>query len=113
MSDETHKGLIRYCTKEHSNSNYSDFKCKLFLTRQTKEAGNIDWFNIYAPICANGLASAKRKHGGGGFDPCADDYILSYLNLPHVQEALHINRSLIPYTWEFCRSNCFLVAVGE
>ncbi|KAK3025246.1 hypothetical protein RJ639_044594 [Escallonia herrerae] len=36
------------------------------------------------------------------FDPCSENYINSYLNIPQVQKALHANVTALPYTWQSC-----------
>lgn len=37
------------------------------------------------------------------FDPCSENYIETYLNIPRVQEALHANVTGLPYPWQSCR----------
>ncbi|KAK6131916.1 hypothetical protein DH2020_034353 [Rehmannia glutinosa] len=67
------------------------------------DLGKIDQYNIYAPLC-NSSRSGKARRPQMAYDPCELDYIGSYLNLPVVQEALHANRTKLPYTWEICSS---------
>ncbi|KAK6136787.1 hypothetical protein DH2020_029457 [Rehmannia glutinosa] len=67
------------------------------------DLGKIDQYNIYAPLC-NSSRSGKARRPRMAYDPCELDYIGSYLNLPVVQEALHANRTKLPYTWEICSS---------
>lgn len=40
---------------------------------------------------------------GTGFDPCTDNYIFNYLNLPEVQSALHANVTNLPGPWNSCK----------
>lgn len=37
------------------------------------------------------------------FDPCSENYIETYLNIPRVQEALHANVTGLPYPLQSCR----------
>jgi serine carboxypeptidase-like clade 2 len=36
------------------------------------------------------------------FDPCSENYITAYLNIPQVQKALHANVTSLPYPWSKC-----------
>ncbi|XVF69334.1 hypothetical protein PTKIN_Ptkin11bG0072200 [Pterospermum kingtungense] len=66
------------------------------------EAGNIDFYNIYAPLCPDDAFSSKEgSHGSvDSFDPCSGDYMTSYLNIAEVQKALHAKVS----EWDQCSS---------
>ncbi|PSS29359.1 Serine carboxypeptidase-like [Actinidia chinensis var. chinensis] len=99
ISDETHRGLVHHCTSTSFNSP----KCVHFTERMSEESGDIDPYNIYGPLCLNSSNSSRRSKRSGGYDPCELDYVQTYLNLPPVQEALHANRTKLPYAWEFCR----------
>ncbi|XP_057953394.1 serine carboxypeptidase 1-like [Malania oleifera] len=96
-SDETNKGLHSYCDFGNLSSST---QCQSFEEKAFREMGDIDFYNIYAPICRD--ASLKNESTGSiyNFDPCSDYYIDSYLNIPEVQAALHANRT----TWSACRS---------
>lgn len=102
ISDETHKGLMKHCgygDSDEKDKSTSKFKCNEFEDEIGKEAGDIDSYNIYAPICPedSSNASIKTNKTNQGLDPCAEDYIYAYLNLPQVQEALHANITGLPY----------------
>ncbi|KAA8536173.1 hypothetical protein F0562_028651 [Nyssa sinensis] len=99
ISDETHGGLIEHC------KNSSSPQCDHFEERMGTEAGQIDFYNIYSPVCFPSSNSSRKLKRFGGYDPCEENYVYMYLNLPQVQEALHANRTKLPYTWEFCSSN--------
>ncbi|XP_057955749.1 serine carboxypeptidase 1-like [Malania oleifera] len=96
-SDETNKGVHSHC---YSVNGTSTPQCESFLVKAILETGDIDLYNIYAPICLN----PSHKNGSTGsvhnFDPCSEHYINSYLNNPEVQTALHAN----PTTWRACRN---------
>nr|GLL47332.1 putative serine carboxypeptidase-like 23 isoform X2 [Ipomoea trifida] len=95
ISDETHRGLIEHCVVNFS------IKCEHFERAAGMEIGSIDFYNIYGPLCLDSESSRKVKRRLG-FDPCEEDYVYSYLNLPKVQKALHANNTKLPYTWEVC-----------
>ncbi|GAB2234925.1 hypothetical protein Droror1_Dr00004196 [Drosera rotundifolia] len=101
ISDETHAQIIQSCNFTKISADCNDLQTQAIL-----EAGNpndelevnINLYNIYAPVCLN----PAPKHGTAGsvddFDPCSTNYIGSYLNLKHVQEALHAK----PTNWNLC-----------
>ncbi|KAG4145120.1 hypothetical protein ERO13_D05G078900v2, partial [Gossypium hirsutum] len=74
-------------------------KCFDFTGQADDEIGDIDIYNIYAPICLD----SSLKNGSHGsvhdFDPCTDYYVENYLNIPEVQKALHANQT----EWTHCR----------
>ncbi|XVE79114.1 hypothetical protein DITRI_Ditri14bG0032000 [Diplodiscus trichospermus] len=96
-SDETYRGIHKYC--DFANATSSG-KCSNFTDQAEDEIGDIDIYNIYAPICLD----ASLKNGSTGsvhdFDPCTDYYVENYLNIAEVQKALHANR----ISWTHCRS---------
>ncbi|WOG84650.1 hypothetical protein DCAR_0103834 [Daucus carota subsp. sativus] len=98
ISDETYRGLQQYCTSPH----YNRSKCNTLQFKVDDEAGNIDFYNIYGPVCSHSSnASRKTKHNGV-YDPCELSYARNYLNLPQVQQTLHANTTKLPYTWDAC-----------
>ncbi|CAL5387874.1 unnamed protein product [Camellia sinensis] len=85
ISDETHSGLIHHCLP---SSNYT-LKCEDYAQKEYSEIGNIDYYNIYAPLCLDIITSnSSKKNGkrsrGGGYGPCEEAYVQRYLNLPQV-----------------------------
>ncbi|XP_039688788.1 serine carboxypeptidase 1-like isoform X2 [Medicago truncatula] len=92
-SDETHEGIDKLC--DFGNFNYTN-ECNLYQSRANDELGNIDIYNIYAPFCNS--SATKTSYSGSDFDPCSEDYTNAYLNLPKVQEALHVK----PTKWSSC-----------
>lgn len=108
ISDKTHEGLIEYCKIPDSQS------CKKLEDDIEMEVGSIDFYNIYAPVCIPSSNFSEKTKRHGGFDPCEVDYVQSYLNLPQVQQALHANRTKLPYAWDVCRSEiliCFIAGL--
>ncbi|KAL4271578.1 hypothetical protein GQ457_13G020080 [Hibiscus cannabinus] len=95
-SDETNEGINRYCNfvSEDSVNKEADvddntIRCGKYQSLGFMEMGVIDLYGIYAPQCN----LSAPKHGLNGdvmnFDPCSDFHVVSYLNLPKVQAALH------------------------
>ncbi|XP_057954709.1 serine carboxypeptidase 1-like [Malania oleifera] len=99
-SDETNGGLHAHC--DFSNGTLSEM-CRSFLDKSKDEMGSIDPYNIYAPICLNPAAnkngSSSTRGSVGSYDPCSDNYVLSYLNNPAVQNAFHAKFT----SWTLCR----------
>ncbi|KAH7655701.1 Peptidase S10 serine carboxypeptidase protein [Dioscorea alata] len=100
-SDETHEAILSTCN--FTSGNFSE-KCYNALISASMEIGNIDGYNIYAPIC-HVLPKAKNKTTSSmkEIDPCAEFYVIAYLNHPEVQQALHANITGLPYPWTVCR----------
>ncbi|KAD2393108.1 hypothetical protein R6Q59_012806 [Mikania micrantha] len=95
ISDEIYRKLTQNC----SNANNSDY-CNSLEEELGEEIGNIDFYNIYGPTCTRRLRVRKKRHSR--LDPCEGEYVQSYLNLPHVQNAFHANITNLPYPWETC-----------
>ncbi|KAG8368331.1 hypothetical protein BUALT_Bualt15G0034500 [Buddleja alternifolia] len=93
ISDEIHRRIVENC-------NYSSpsKKCYEYLGEASKAVGNIFIYDIYAPLCSSSSNSSSLS----GFDPCSDNYVLTYLNTPEVQEALHANVTGNPGPWNGC-----------
>ncbi|XP_047337839.1 serine carboxypeptidase 1-like [Impatiens glandulifera] len=102
LSDETHKLIMKNCFENSSNLNSSE--CSDIKTKGDDEGGDIDPYAIYAPLCRipenATLPVSPPTPKQGGYDPCVNKYALSYLNLPHVQKALHVK----PTKWDLCSS---------
>ncbi|PON46849.1 Serine carboxypeptidase-like [Parasponia andersonii] len=95
ISDETHAGITKYCDFVNYTST-----CVKYLDQADEEIGNIDAYNIYAPLC-NSSSGPKSSASAGSIndiDPCSDDYVNVYLNLNEVQAALHAK----PTNWSSC-----------
>lgn len=50
-SDHTHKGIFTYCDFAREGNDTKE--CETFLEKASDEIGDIDIYNIYAPICIN------------------------------------------------------------
>ncbi|KAL6140473.1 hypothetical protein ACLB2K_058774 [Fragaria x ananassa] len=93
-SDETMAGINKYCDFVALNITSS---CEKYMSQSDNEVGNIDSYNIYAPLCGT-ESPAPSASSVYEFDPCSDDYVNTYLNLPEVQAALHAR----PTRWSAC-----------
>ncbi|XP_073307415.1 serine carboxypeptidase-like 40 [Primulina huaijiensis] len=102
MSDQTFNNVMKYCDFSPNSSDESK-NCSQAVEEAGKNVGNIDIYNIYAPLCANSSITQKpKKTSGMVFDPCSDNYVHAYLNSPEVQQALHANTTKLNYDWEAC-----------
>ncbi|KAL4588744.1 hypothetical protein LXL04_001639 [Taraxacum kok-saghyz] len=100
VSDEVHEGIVKNCDFSW-NATLSEV-CKNYIKQEDGFVGNIYPYDIYAPLCLNGTSSEKS-----GFDPCSEEYIESYLNLPEVQKSLHANLTHLPGRWQDCNYDVF------
>ncbi|GFP82754.1 serine carboxypeptidase-like 40 [Phtheirospermum japonicum] len=98
--------VLKYCDFSPYAKNQTD-KCNEATNEAYKNIGNIDTFNIYAPLCANPSLTDEPKKISMSFDPCCDYYVHAYLNRPEVQKALHANITSIPYDWQLCNNVLF------
>ncbi|MBA0674672.1 hypothetical protein Goari_016255, partial [Gossypium aridum] len=95
-SDETNKGIHTYC---HYFNDKDPKECDDFIIKAYNEPGDIDGYNIYAPLCQQDSSSIKTSYDSvNNFDPCSTNYMSSYLNRAEVQTALHAKVS----TWDLC-----------
>ncbi|KAM5565635.1 serine carboxypeptidase 1-like [Rosa sericea] len=98
-SDETYEGIHKYC--DFGSDNFSS-KCTKYRIQASDELGDVDIYNIYAPLCNLSSSSDTIYISVGsavnGFDPCSDYYVDAYLNLKEVQAALHVK----PTNWSAC-----------
>ncbi|KAK7273323.1 hypothetical protein RIF29_14372 [Crotalaria pallida] len=115
ISDLTYRRLMNKC--DFHQQKESDECDSLYSYAMDKEFGNIDQYNIYAPPCNNSDGSNSATHRNmrlphrpyhqafrklSGYDPCTEKYAEIYYNRPDVQEALHANKTGIPYKWTAC-----------
>ncbi|KAL3515255.1 hypothetical protein ACH5RR_022157 [Cinchona calisaya] len=94
ISDATYQRLKENCMVETKI-------CQEFEDEGKVEFGAIDASNIYAPLCSHSDNPWRTKLLAGYY-PCEGDYVVNYLNLPQVQEALHANKTKLPYSWQPC-----------
>ncbi|XWS52745.1 hypothetical protein CRYUN_Cryun11dG0098500 [Craigia yunnanensis] len=91
---QTYRGIHEYC--DFTKDTFSE-KCLDFTDQAGDETGNIDIYNIYAPLCLdyslkNGSTGSVSLSIVHDFDPCSDSYVENYLNIAEVQKALHANQ---------------------
>lgn len=56
ISDETHEGIEKYCNFEISFQS----ECLKYQGRADTECGNLDIYNIYAPLCIDPPSATKN-----------------------------------------------------
>ncbi|KAK4377268.1 hypothetical protein RND71_003564 [Anisodus tanguticus] len=97
ISDEIYKGIVTNCN--FSAEATTTKECQSFIDKAREDRGNIDFFDLSAPLCTSSSFFAIDTNF-----PCADDDVLVYLNTPQVQESLHANvTGSIEGTWQFCK----------
>ncbi|KAF5789942.1 putative carboxypeptidase D [Helianthus annuus] len=96
-SDATHDAILKYCDFA---SDSSSAMCDNITDKAFIEKGNIDIYNIYAPICLtpNQRNTSTVPGSIDNFDPCWQSILEFYLNDSMVQKALHAK----PTSWELC-----------
>ncbi|CAM6106773.1 unnamed protein product [Calypogeia fissa] len=120
ISGVAHAGIIKNCDfKLDRPVIYGDPSplCNAAVAETVTDLNFLDTYNIYAPICNsipvnNTLATRRRaKERAIGFlradsstpNPCAPDLVTAYLNLPEVQQAIHVE----PTQWFGCSTPAF------
>ncbi|KAA3458978.1 serine carboxypeptidase 2-like [Gossypium australe] len=101
-SDETNKGIHTYC---HHFNDKDPNECDDFQSKSAAEQGDIDGYNIYAPLCPLDFSSSMKSSydSVNSYDPCSDYYMISYLNRAEVQTALHAGVA----KWHKCSYSIF------
>ncbi|KAM0881649.1 hypothetical protein ACQ4PT_032811 [Festuca glaucescens] len=89
MSDEVYANVTKNCDFDSvGSSTLSEAACSGAL--EPFEEGNIDGYNIYAPVCLTAPNGTYYPSGHlAGYDPCSDYPTYAYLNDPAVQNAFH------------------------
>uniref|UniRef100_A0ACD6A5X5 Uncharacterized protein n=1 Tax=Avena sativa TaxID=4498 RepID=A0ACD6A5X5_AVESA len=94
ISDEVWADIAGHCSFDDSAD---DPSC--FAAIDEAYDGNIDSYNIYAPVCiSDSNGSYYSSSQLPGYDPCSYVPTMAYLNLPAVQRALHARET----TWRDC-----------
>lgn len=94
ISDETHQGLIKNCMGSIVS------ECLMYQAKAAKEMQTPNVYNLYSPACNTTIKDQEFS----GIDPCERNYLSVYMNLPHVQKAMHANTTSLPYVWGPCSS---------
>ncbi|TXG52356.1 hypothetical protein EZV62_021525 [Acer yangbiense] len=86
-SDETNAGINKYCNFANGDQSIT---CAQYMGQADRESGNLDIYNIYAPLCKSSAPKSLSSAGSvKDYDPCTGTYVKSYLNLAEVQTAFH------------------------
>lgn len=126
ISDSLYQNFTVTCNGFSSDNFTTD--CNDLFYVLYNDYSPISVYNIYVDVCLNYTLRAQSKPftsftttfnpprfstmfnqkisnaQGGGYDPCADNYVYAYLNHPDVQRALHANTTNLPYEWTPCSS---------
>ncbi|KAH6791593.1 hypothetical protein C2S52_002070 [Perilla frutescens var. hirtella] len=97
ISDEAYEHAVRNCSAKSCDTGYLEY-----------DIATVNPYYIYGPSCDefNSTRNLKwRRAAGNEYDPCEMQYLYAYLNLPRVQEALHVN---LPVHWNVCNPNTVL-----
>ncbi|KAL6655431.1 hypothetical protein ACP70R_006257 [Stipagrostis hirtigluma subsp. patula] len=94
ISDEAWARILSNCSFTSSD----DWPC--FVAAHSFQRGNIDRYNIYAPVCLKSRNGTYYSSGYlPGYDPCSNHYIEPYLNNLKVKKALHAR---VSRNWSGC-----------
>uniref|UniRef100_A0ACD5YH77 Uncharacterized protein n=1 Tax=Avena sativa TaxID=4498 RepID=A0ACD5YH77_AVESA len=98
MSDEVYANVTKNCNFDSvDGSALSGAACNGAL--YAFELGDIDSYNIYAPVCLTAPNGTYYPSGYlPGYDPCSDYATYAYLNDPAVQNAFHARAT----EWQSC-----------
>ncbi|CAL9099630.1 unnamed protein product [Musa acuminata var. zebrina] len=103
ISDETFARTRRFC----NFSAIINEECNKATAAVAAETGNIDPYNVYAPVCVGSNSSSESGVAMADIDPCSDTYVEAYLNDPEVQKALHANyHAVISLGMRVLRAHC-------
>ncbi|KAF5813953.1 putative carboxypeptidase D [Helianthus annuus] len=97
ISDSTHDAIFKYCDFA---SNSTSTMCNAIINKVGNEMGDVDAYNIYAPICVTPAERNTSAVPGSvtSFDPCWQYILEFYFNDSMVQKALHAK----PTSWDLC-----------
>ncbi|KAG0476503.1 hypothetical protein HPP92_013344 [Vanilla planifolia] len=97
ISDSTYKNIQSRCNFASPTA-----ECEEAISSARNEVGEIDGYDIYAPLCHESSRHAKLLSVQQlQPDPCSGMYVNSYMNLAEVQQAFHVSGHL-PYHWSSC-----------
>uniref|UniRef100_M8CAV7 Carboxypeptidase n=1 Tax=Aegilops tauschii TaxID=37682 RepID=M8CAV7_AEGTA len=97
MSDEVYANITKNCDFDNLNGTFTDSACSGAAV--AFDAGYIDVYNIYAPVCIDAPNGTRYPSGYlPGYDPCVYYPTYAYLNDPAVQMAFHAR----PTKWTGC-----------
>ncbi|XP_027163394.1 serine carboxypeptidase-like 40 isoform X1 [Coffea eugenioides] len=101
ISLESSRKIHKYCNFS-LDAQRSD-ECSSTLGEVSNMLEDIDIYNIYYPLCLDAnVTSIPKRFSIMEIDPCSDNYVYSYFNLPEVQEAIHANVTKLHYDWQSC-----------
>ncbi|KAL2517088.1 Serine carboxypeptidase-like 31 [Abeliophyllum distichum] len=118
VSDETYK-IIKESCDFYSNDTWKNLNCSQAVDELIRQYKEIDIYSLYTSVCIQSGAQHKstlvrvRSSSNmmprvmGGYDPCMDDYAMSYYNRLDVQKALHVGDGTSLRNWTICNMTLF------
>ncbi|GAB2300096.1 hypothetical protein Dimus_034136 [Dionaea muscipula] len=102
ISDQVKDAMMKECDFSPNATSQTE-ACTRAVNIAENTFYDIDVYNIYASQCHDdSLSTNFHNRSLKVFDPCTDNYVYNYLNMPEVQKALHANVTNLPYDWEPC-----------
>ncbi|KAK9098129.1 hypothetical protein Syun_025174 [Stephania yunnanensis] len=111
ISDQTYEQYNKFCP----NMSFAlrTGQCLNLVSVVDSEFGRpltVDRYSIFAPPCDRNYSSFFPPTSGISkmvmldkkYDPCTENYALTYFNLPEVRKALHVNPNTAPSRWMLC-----------
>ncbi|KAF3339451.1 hypothetical protein FCM35_KLT16922 [Carex littledalei] len=100
ITEEAYEAVKKDCEIFYRTDN---FTLACLSSRLKAFTGDLDNYNIYAPICLKAPdGSPTKSDETQGIDPCIDDFVLNYMNLPEVKKAFHADPNI---KWGPCNDN--------
>ncbi|KAH9289438.1 hypothetical protein KI387_033555, partial [Taxus chinensis] len=120
VSDETQRIIKENCDFD-SNNTWDNQNCTDAVDEVFAQYKEIDMYSLYTPKCirkntnaTSGVTQFKysrnkmmRRMGGGLYNPCLDDFAVSYYNRYDVQKALHAINGPSIKKWGLCNMDLF------
>ncbi|KAG0471311.1 hypothetical protein HPP92_015857 [Vanilla planifolia] len=101
ISRTMHDRVTKTC--DFARGDFSAPECLQAMMDADDVVGRLDHYDIFGPLCNEDSTDASASNEPvNPADPCAEHYVLSYLNLPEVQRALHANTTGLNYPWTEC-----------
>ncbi|XP_019053613.1 PREDICTED: serine carboxypeptidase-like 28 [Nelumbo nucifera] len=98
-------GYISYRSYQACYSNGSSSDCSLLAQAKDKTLRSIYPYDITAHVCKVTSIPIDLSQSANGLYECDVQRLVSYLNLPDVKAALHVNSAVSSKAWTKCNEN--------